>query len=341
MSAPSIPSTMRAQQFSSVQGGLEKNLQINASAPLPKRRKDQHLIQVIATTLNPVDHKIVELPGITRFILSKPATPVNDVVGRIVQPADGSALQPGQIVFGTAGTVPFGNALAEYAVAYEKSTAVLPSGLDPAWGAAANIAGLTAYQTIVPHVRAGDHVLILGGSGGTGSFGIQIAKAKGCHVATTCSTGNVALVRDLGADEVYDYTRDDVLAAVRARGRAFDHVVDNTGMSPELYWRMHEYTTPRAVWVQVGAEVNLQRLRQIALMKLWPGFLGGGQRKHQGFQATMRGEDLAEIGKMMSAGQVRPLIDSRFKFEEAPAAFAKLKTHRAKGKIVVEVNPDA
>lgn len=332
---------MRAQQYSSVSGGLEKNLQINASAPLPKRKKDQHLIQVIAAALNPVDYKVPEIPLVTRFVLSKPAVPVNDVVGRVVQPADGSDIKPGQIIFGRAGMLPFGGALAEYTVTQKNAVAVLSEGLNPVWGAAANIAGLTAYQSIVPYVKDGSNVFINGGSGGTGIFGIQIAKAKGCYVATSCSTANVDLCKSLGADEVYDYKKVKVLDALKASGRKFDHVVDNVGFSPELYWKMHEYTTPKAVWMMIGAELSVKAFYEIAAMKLLPGFLGGGKRKHQGFQAQARTEDLNEIAKLMKEGKVKPIIDSTFKFEEAPAAFERMKTHRAKGKIIVEVNPNA
>ncbi|CAK4029961.1 Zinc-type alcohol dehydrogenase [Lecanosticta acicola] len=337
MSSPQAPSTMRAMQISSSAGGIEKNLHINASAPIPKRKPDQHLVEVIATALNPVDYKPVEAPLVTRYLLSKPHTPVIDYVGKIVQPADGSSLQPGQIVFGGASVHVLGGALAEYTTSKKTSVAPLPEGLDPVWGATVCVAGLTAYQSISPCVKEGDSVFLNGGSGGTGVFGIQIAKAKGCHVTTTCSTPNVELCKSLGADEVIDYKKSNVLQALIASGRKYDHVVDNVSGQPELYFKMHEYTRPGAVWVQVGAKVTLTGLKQITSMMLLPGFLGGGKRKFQFFATDQKTEDLAQIGAWMKSGQVKPIIDSKFKFEDAPRAFERLKTDRARGKIVVEV----
>lgn len=333
---------MKAWQYSSTKGGLEKNLKINESAPLPKPKADQHLIQVIAAALNPVDYKPQEIQLVSRFFLPNPATPCIDVVGKVVRPADGSDVRPGQMVFGASGTgVLAGGALAGYAVARKDAVAVLPEGLDPVWGATVCIAGLTAYQTIVPYVKDGSRVFINGGSGGTGIFGIQVAKAKGCHVTTTCSTPNVDLCKSLGADEVIDYKKQGVLDALKASGRKFDHVVDNVGHNPELYWHCHDYSNPKAVFVQVGAPASVRAALESAAMRLLPGFLGGGKRKLQGFFAVAKAEDLAEIGGMMASGQVKPVVDTQFRFEDAPKAFERLKTGRAKGKIVVEVDTSA
>ncbi|EME47718.1 hypothetical protein DOTSEDRAFT_167008 [Dothistroma septosporum NZE10] len=338
----SIPPTMKAWQYSSTKGGLEKNLNLNESAPLPKPNPDQHLIQVIAAALNPVDYKPQEIPFIARFLLPKPATPGIDVVGKVMQPANGSAVRPGQIIFGASGTgILAGGALAGYAVAKKDAVAVLPEGIDPVLGATVCIAGLTAHQSIASHVKDGSNVFINGGSGGTGIFGIQIAKAKGCYVTTSCSTPNVDLCKSLGADEVIDYKKQSVLGALKASGRKYDHVVDNVGHNSELYWKCHEYTTSRAVFVQVGASVSASFALESAAMRLLPGVLGGGQRKYQTFFADMKGEDLADIGRMIKNGQVKPVIDTKFPFEDAPKAFERLKTGRAKGKIVVEVGTDS
>lgn len=158
MADGTIPSQMKAWQFSSTKGGLEKNLKLNPAAPLPKRKPDQHLVQVIAAALNPVDYKPAEIPLVTRFFLPKPVCPGIDYVGKIVQPADGSPLKPGQMVFGAAGTGLIGGALAGYTTVMKAGAAALPQGMDPTWGASVAIAGLTAYQSIVPHVKEGSNV---------------------------------------------------------------------------------------------------------------------------------------------------------------------------------------
>ncbi|KAF7195459.1 Zinc-type alcohol dehydrogenase-like protein C16A3.02c [Pseudocercospora fuligena] len=334
----SPPTSHRAWQFKSASGGLEKNLKLNPETPMPKPKHDQHLVQVIAAALNPVDYKLVEIPLFT-FFMKKPATPVIDFAGKIVQPADGSSLQPGQIVFGAAGSGISGGALAEYATALPKAVAPVPAGVSPIDAAGVCVAGLSAYQSIVPYVKEGGNVFINGGSGGTGVYGIQIAKAKGCYVTTTCSTPNVELCKSLGADEVIDYKKNDVLKTLKSSGRIYDHVVDNVGADMGLFWKCHEYTRPGAIYVSVGALMSFKFLWEATTARIWPGFLGGGKRKLQGFFAEPRTEDLAQIGTWMQQGKVKTVIDEKFKFEDAPKAFAKLKTGRAKGKVVVEVAP--
>ncbi|KAK4954107.1 hypothetical protein LTR66_013576 [Elasticomyces elasticus] len=341
MATPFPPSTIKAYQYSSTKGGLDKNLGVNHSAPLPKPKSDQHLVQVIAIALNPVDYKPAEVPLVGRFIVPKPATPGIDFAGCIVTPATGSSLKRGQLVFGVAGTTPFaGGALSEFTLAEKEGTVALPNGVDPIDAATIGIAGLTAYQSIVPKVKKGDKVFINGGSGGTGVFGIQIAKAIGCHVTTTCSTANVELCRSLGADDILDYKNESVVEALKASKHKFDHVVDNVGADPKLYWRCHEYTEPQAVYVMVGGTPSFGFVVDMLKIMLWPGFLGGGKRKHVGFFAKPKSEELKQIGAWMKEGKVKAIIDQRFPFEQAPKAFEKLKTGRAKGKIVIDVASD-
>jgi NADPH:quinone reductase-like Zn-dependent oxidoreductase len=186
----------------------------------------------------------------------------------------------------------------------------------------------------VPKVKKGDKVFINGGSGGCGVYGIQIAKAIGCYVATSCSSRNVELCKSLGADQVVDYTKQKPAEALQGQG--FDHVVDNVGNDLSLYSRSHEYTRPGAVYIQVASDLSLQSAVQGFTTKL-PSFLGGGQRRREGILAQLRYDDLKQIGEWMEEGKIKAVIDQRFKFEEAPKAFEKLKTGRARGKIVVEV----
>ena len=278
------------------------------------------------------------MPGVTRFVISKPATPGTDFVGTLVTPAPGSSLKAGQLVWGWAGTTPFaGGALREFAVSTTKGTVALPDNVDPIDAATVGIAGLTAYQSIVPRVKKGDKVFINGGSGGTGIFGIQIAKAVGCHVTTTCSTANINLCKSLGADRVVDYKKEDVLEALIASDEKFDHAVDNVGHDKKLIWRCHEYLKPGAVCVAVAGDFSLGGLMDTLKRMVLPGFLGGTKRKVDGFFAQPVPEHLEKIGEWMSSGKVKTVIDERFAFEEVVKAFEKLKTGRARGKIVVDV----
>ena len=332
------PSAFRAWQYSSTKGGLEKHLKINPSIPLPKPNQNQNLIQVIATALNPVDYKPAEVPLVGRLLVPKPATPGIDFAGCIVTPATNSSFQRGQLVFGVAGTSPFaGGALSEFILTGTDTIVAAPSGVDPVDAATIGVAGLTAYQSIVPNVKKGDKIFINGGSGGTGVFGIQIAKVLGCHVTTTCSTANVEFCKSLGAEEVVDYRKKNVVEALKATGVKFDHVVDNVGADMQLYWHCHEYTKPDAVYVMIAGSPSLGHAADILKVRLWPGALGGGKRKMMGFFAKPKCDELEQIGLWMKEGKVRPVIDQTFPFEQAPKAFEKLKTGRARGKIVVDV----
>lgn len=220
-----------------------------------------------------------------------------------------------------------------------KGTVALPEGLDQKDAATIGIAGLTAYQSIIPHVKAGDHIFINGGSGGTGVFGIQIAKAAGCHVTASCSTANVDLCRSLGADDVVDYKKKPVLDALRVKGQTFHHVVDNVG-SLDLFFESDKFTKPDAQYVLVGANPSLGLFWNMMKVSLLPGFLGGGKRKLVSIFAETRADELCKIATWMTDGKVKPVVDQHFGFEQVPKAFEKLKTGRAKGKIVVDVASD-
>ena len=338
MAATSVPTTMRAWQYSSTKGGLEKNLKLNASAALPVPKSDQHLVKIIATALNPVDYKPAELPLVGRIAITKPATPGIDYAGTIIKPASGSQLKQGQVVFGGAGTTPLaGGALREYAVAGINATAAVPDGVTAVDAATAGVAAITAYQSIIPRVKPGHKIFINGGSGGTGVFGIQLAKAAGCHVTTSCSTGNVELCQSLGADRVVDYKKENVLQALKNVGEKFDHAVDNVGSDPSLAWHAHEYLKAGSSFVMVGAEISLASVTDTLKRKLWPGVLGGAKAKIEGFWPKQKVEDLQQLGQWMAEGKVRAVIDERFSFEDAPKAIEKSKTGRARGKIVIDV----
>lgn len=247
-------------------------------------------------------------------------------------------MEKGQLVFGAAGTNPVaGGALAEYTLVQNNSMAALPEDVDPVDAATVGVAGLTAYQSIVPNVKKGDRVFINGGSGGTGVFGIQIAKAVGCHVTTSCSTPNVDFCKALGAEEVVDYRKGSVAEALKESGVKFDHVVDNVGTDPELYWKCHEFTKEDALYVMVGSAASWSWVSDTIKRNLIPSVMGGGKRKFTGFTPERSIGDVGQIAEWMKDGKVRAVIDTKFGFEEAPKAFEKSRTGRAKGKIVVDV----
>jgi NADPH:quinone reductase-like Zn-dependent oxidoreductase len=330
---------MKAWQYTSTKGGLVKNLKLNPAAKVPvvKDPSSEHFVEIIASCLNPVDYKACE--ALPSFFLPNPATPGIDYAGRIITPAKGSDLKPGQLVFGVGSSSPFaGGMLAEYGAVPKEGAAPIPPGVEIADAATIGVAGLTAHQAIVPFVKQGDRVFINGGSGGVGVFAIQIAKTLECHVTTSCSTPNVDLCKRLGADEVIDYKKGSVLEALKSKKR-FDHVLDGVGSDHDLYWKAHEYTNQYAKFVDIAGEPSLSHISHTIKAKFLPGFLGGGQRERISFLAATRLDELSQIGKWMVEGKVRAVIDQRFPMEQAPEAFQKLKTGRATGKIMVDVAP--
>ncbi|CAG8954040.1 hypothetical protein HYFRA_00009140 [Hymenoscyphus fraxineus] len=337
--APRQPLKHRAWQYTTTKPPLEANLVLNHTATVPTPKSNQHLIQIIAAALNPVDYKPAERSLISSLFVKKPATPCNDISGRVIKPAVNSSLKAGQLVCGTSGNDnPLaGGALAEFAWAELGSVTALPAqGVDVIDAAGVGIAGLTAYQSLVPYVKRGDKVFINGGSGGCGVMSIQIAKVLGCYVTTSCSTTNIELCKSLGADEVIDYTKQNLIQSLVASG-GFDHVMDNVAGDTSLYFRCHEYTNPTAIYVKAGLTVSMQHLLATMKMTLLPGFLGGGKRKLLNFLTKTNPDHLAQVVSWMEEGKVRMVVDEIFAFEDAPKAFSKLRTGRVRGKVIVDV----
>jgi hypothetical protein len=187
----SLPETMKAWQWSTCSSTLENAIRLNGSASLPTAKKalasGQSLIQVHAAALNPVDYKLAELPIVGRMSTSKPATPGIDFSGRVVQTGPDCELTIGERVFGKLEPNQQFGTLGEYVVGSKAGTVPLPDCINAEDAATLGVCGLVTYQCLAPNVKAGDRVFINGGSGGTGTFAIQFAKALGCCVTTTCS----------------------------------------------------------------------------------------------------------------------------------------------------------
>lgn len=330
-----LPTSMRAWQYTTIiNGSLPQSLKLVQSVPLPTPKHDQHLIKIDYVCLNPVDHKPAENPIARRVMVPATATPGIDFAGIVVKPAAGSSFKVGDQVFGV-GPSPFsGGCLAEYAVTGTDATVAVPQGLSLENASTIGVAGLTAWQSMVPHNPK--RVFINGGSGGTGIFGIQIAKALGMEVAVTCSSRNVDLVKSLGADHVIDYTKENIVNEL-AKVPKFDLIVDNVMADMSLFYKAHTYTNPGAKYIKVAGEPSLKFMKQSIQMKL-PSLLGGGQRSALGILAKSDVGQLSQIADLMVRGKVRPVIDEKFAFEDTIKAFEKLKTQRARGKIVIEVS---
>ncbi|OKL61445.1 hypothetical protein UA08_03270 [Talaromyces atroroseus] len=333
-----IPSIMKAWLWTSTSGGMEKNLVKSDTAYRPGQslRPNQVLVKVISMSINPADYKVPEIGLLYKCVVSTPASPGMDFSGKVV--ATGSkvtGVRIGQLVFGC---VPLPNqygTLAEYVVARDDVVVLLPEGVQLDHAATVGIAGQTALQVIKGQVKEGDHVFINGGSGGVGTYAIQIAKALGCQVTATCSTRNIELVKDLGADEVIDYTAVDLVQYLRKQGPLYHLALDMIGKPDELYRESHNFLLPGKAFAQVGNESHLSTAGRFVT----PRILGGGQRPYQLVFFKNRHGDLEEVGELIREGKVKPVIDGVYEFDDAIKAFERLRSHRARGKIVIKVTP--
>jgi NADPH:quinone reductase-like Zn-dependent oxidoreductase len=333
--------TMKAWQYDTVTGGIEKNLKLNNAAVAPSKdslTKDQVLVEVISASVNPVDLVGEMLGVLSKVMISTPASPGIDFCGRVAatHPSN-DTLKVGQKVFGKLDTPTKFGTFAQFTVARTSGCVALPEGINEDQAAACGLGALTALHRIRPHVKAGSKVFINGGSGGTGTFSIQIAKILGCEVTTTCSTGNIALVRELGADEVIDYTKVDLIEVLTGKGQVFDLVLDNVGAPADLYEKCPSFLKPGCVYAQVGSDHTLLGTAGLVGKIMRPSWLGGGKRTLQAGLIKNVKEDFEQIGKWLVEGKLKAVIDSVVEWEDAPKAYEKLKTGRAKGKIVLHV----
>jgi NADPH:quinone reductase-like Zn-dependent oxidoreductase len=343
--SPTLPTkesnmvNMYAWQFKSATGGIENNLYLPAAGvPKPKIAQDQVLVEVYSAALNPADYKVPELGFVARGIVPSPSIPGMDFCGRVCETGRKAAsYHVGEMVFGMYGG-PLGHgSLGQYIVVSMEMLATVPTGLKVDDMAGVGVAGLTAYQSIQPHVKEGDKVFINGGSGGTGIFCIQVAKALGCHVTTACSTANIELCKTLGADEVIDYKSVGLVETLKKKGQVFSLVVDNVGMPSNLYSQCHHFVVHGGHYSQVGSDTGISSALQLVGNMLLPGILGGGRRRYQFVMLKPNHDQLVQLGKWIDEGKVKPVIDSLWEYDDAPKAFERLKTQRAKGKVVVHV----
>ena len=145
------------------------------------------------------------------------------------------------------------------------------------------------------------------------------------------------LCEDLGADEVIDYRTESVTTALEKSGKEFDFVLDNIGEPAELYWKAPSFTKPGAKYVQIGSQVSLGFIYDLAFRFIVPTWLGGGQRPFSFAFASTNFDDYQGLADLVVKGKVKPVIDEVFELEKAPDAYEKSRTGRAKGKIVVRV----
>lgn len=315
-----------------------------SDVPLPTLKDDELLVKVHAASVNPIDNMVPTgmFKPVLRFQL--PATLGSDLAGVVTEVGSRvTGFRPGDAVYASIFDLGTG-AIAEFAVVPESAAALKPASLDFVQAASIPMVGLTSWQALKEraHLRAGQKVFIPAGSGGIGTFAIQLAKQLGAKVGTTTSTGNVELVRSLGADEVVDYKKqefekvlhsyDAVLGTIR--GDAIEKsigilkpgsmIVSLIGPLDAAFARARRlnFVLKFVFGLMSRKIIRLARRREVTYAFLF---------------VRPDGAQLTEIGKLMETERIKPVIDKVFPFEQAKDALAYLAQGHAKGKVVIKM----
>lgn len=335
-------STMRAWMHTSTNLPLDKGMTLVEDAPYPTSplKPSEVIVKVKSVGINPADPLFAELGFPFRNLIGPHAVAGMDYSGEVVSVGSAAtSLSPGDRVFGRVDTqngLP--GTMAEYVKAEYGGCVPIPAGIDWDQVAGASTAAITAYESLVLNSKPGDLVFINGGSGGVGTFAIQLAKAHGCRVVVSCSAANADLCKELGAEETIDYRTQDLVSVLKAKGRVFNLVVDYA-YRPEtsLYKASDGFLADGGQFVMVPNAISIATIGTIASYTLRPTFLGGGRSKFKVAAAKNNRVAFQQIAEWMDAGKVRTIVDSVFDFSDMPGAIARVKTGRSKGKVIVHV----
>ena len=264
--------------------------------------------------------------------LRKPSINIlgGDVAGRVEAVGENvKQFQIGDEVFGDISNSGMG-AFAEYVSAPENVIAHKPSNLSFEQAAAVPSAAVTALQGMRDsgYIAPGQKVLIVGASGGVGTYAVQIAKSYETEITAVCSTGKIDLVRSLGADHVIDYTKEDFTK----NGQLYDLILGVNG-----YHSLSDYKralSPTGTYVCIGGPMT--QLFQSILLGPLMSEKGGKQLRNMG-SVKINQKDLVVMTELLEAGKVVPVIDRRYPLSEAAEAFRYLGAGHARGKVIITV----
>jgi NADPH:quinone reductase-like Zn-dependent oxidoreductase len=291
---------------------------------------DEVLVRARAASVNPADwHLMRGSPYFVRLAgygLRRPKNPVpgSDVAGVVDAVGKNvTRLRPGDEVFGWCR-----GAYAEYACAAEDHFVPKPANITFEQAAAVPLAATTALQGLRDkgQLRKGQAVLVIGASGGVGTFAVQIAKALGTEVTGVCSTRNVEMVRSIGADHVIDYTREDF---IRGEQR-YDLIFQLAGTRPPSECR--RALTRRGTLVLSSGDGRLSGIGRIVTAMVSSPFVS---QRLVTWVATLNNADLLALGGLIEAGKVTPVIDRTYALSETPAAIRYLEEGHTRGKVII------
>jgi alcohol dehydrogenase len=311
---------------------------------MPTLGESDVLVEIFAASLNPIDFKIRD--GKLKFLRSYsfPFILGQDLAGVISEVGSKvTRFKKGDKVYSRPQNGRTGS-LAQYIAIDENELALMPSNLNFCEAASLPLVGLTSWQGLldVAGLKSGDRVFIPAGSGGIGTFAIQLARHLGAHVMTSTSTGNIDFVRSLGADEVIDYKTqkfEDVLKNI-------DIVFDTLG--GEALYQSFQILRPGG-WVvsisgdpdqRLAKEMNLNFLKSLVLRGV--GLKANRLAKKAGVHYRFifmkpSGDQLAQIARLVEDGKIKPIIDKVFSFQDSQRALDYLESGHARGKVVIKI----
>ena len=323
-------------------GKKEKLQLIEIANPVVK--ENDILVQVYSAGVNLLDSKIRDgefkliLPYKTPFRLGHDVSGIVTKVGSKV-----SKFKVGDEVYARPADHRIGT-YAEFISMNEKDVALKPKNISMEEAASIPLVGLTAWQTLIEkaNLKKGQKVFIQAGSGGVGTFAIQLAKHLGATVATTTSTANIDLVKSLGADVIIDYKKEDFESILKD----YD-VVLNSQDTRTLEKSLKVLKTGGKVISisgppdpDFGQEIKANWFLKIILKFLSAGIRKKANRLGVNFSFLFmkaQGDQLSQITKLIESGVIKPVVDKVFPFEQTNEAMAYVEMGRAKGKVVVKV----
>lgn len=314
--------------------------------PMPVLGEHDVLVNIRAATLNPIDYKIKE--GKLKLLLhyEMPLILGNDFSGVVIKAgAKVDQFKPGDEVYGRPRKNRIGT-LAEYIAVHQDDISLKPTNLSFEEAASIPLVGLTAYQAFhdILKLQKGQKLLIHAGSGGLGTFAIQLAKSMGAYVATTAGDRGYDLVKSLGADQIINYRTEDF----EQRLEGYDAVLDTIG--GDVLKKSFHVLKPGGKIVSVsglpnarfGKEARLERWKTLLLSLVSHKLTALEQKTRTSYHFLFMkpdGAQLKKIKELLEKERIIPVIDRVFPFAEAPRALEYLEGGRAKGKVVLSIAP--
>lgn len=312
--------------------------------PMPNIGEQDVLVEIHAASLNPIDYKIKE--GKMKLLLNYrfPLILGNDFSGVVVKVGDRvTTFKPGDEVYGRPRKNRIGT-LAEFIAVHEEDICLKPQNLTFEEAASIPLIGLTTYQAFVDilHLQKGQKILIHAGSGGVGTFAIQLAKQMGAFVATTASEKGYDLVKSLGADQIINYKKENFEEVLTG----YDAVFDTLG--GEALEKSFRILKPGGQVVSISGMPNARFGKEAKLGWLKTTLLSIVSRKITAIEKKSQtryhflfmkpsGEQLKVIKEFIEGGLIKPIIDKVYPLKDAGQAFNYLESGRAKGKVVIKI----